>query len=299
MLLEDTLTKLLLKNLEVESFKNKKYEEIEKNKNVYIFSCDKSNIYKIGKSKDVEQRKKQLQTANVDTIIIHHTRPTSDDYLLELIVHSILDQYRCKSNGEHFTANLDYMKMVIDMAEIFFDTLKSTYEYITKEELLLKINDNILNQKTISQNNNQIIDSSGESLNKIIKKVNKKIINKQNINLNVEQENPIINLEINEPINNQNINLNVELENSIINLVPTKEIVENNPIKLFLDSHFIITKNNKDNILCSEFTKIVNTYNSDKMSAIKIVKDMAFNGFQQHKIKGLRYYCGLIIKSKK
>ena len=25
---------------------------------------------------------------------------------------------------------------------------------------------------------------------------------------------------------------------------------------------------------------------------------MAFNGFQQHKIKGLRYYCGLIIKSK-
>jgi hypothetical protein len=205
------------------------------------------------------------------------------------------------------------------LAEIFFDTLKSTYEYITKEELLLKINDNILNQKTISQNNNQIIDSSGESLNKIIKKVNKKIINKQNINLNVEQENPIINLEIinnqninlnveqentmsnletNELINNQNINLNLEQENSIINLVPTEEIVENNPIKLFLDSHFIITKNNKDNILCSEFTKIVNTYNSDKMTAIKIVKDMAFNGFQQHKIKGLRYYCGLIIKSK-
>jgi len=57
------------------------------------------------------------------------------------------------------------MKMVIDMAEIFFDTLRSTYEYITKEELLLKINDNILNQKTISPIYNQIIESSGESEN--------------------------------------------------------------------------------------------------------------------------------------
>ena len=55
--------------------------------------------------------------------------------------------------------------MVIDMAEIFFDTLRSTYEYITKEELLLKINDNILNQKTISPIYNQIIESSGESEN--------------------------------------------------------------------------------------------------------------------------------------
>jgi len=75
-------------------------------------------------------------------------------------------------------------------------------------------------------------------------------------------------------------------------------IEENNPIKSFLEEYFTITKNTKDKILCSEFTKIVNTYNSDKMSAIKIVKDMAFNGFSQHKTMGLRYYCGLIIKSK-
>jgi hypothetical protein len=75
MQLEESLTRLYLKNLEVNCYKNKKYEEIEKNKNVYIFSCDKPNIYKIGKSKDVELRRKQLQTANVDKIIIHHTRP--------------------------------------------------------------------------------------------------------------------------------------------------------------------------------------------------------------------------------
>ena len=174
MQLEESLTRLHLKNLEIESFKNRKYEEIEKNKNVYIFSCDKPNIYKIGKSKDVELRRKQLQTANVDKIIIHHTRPTSDDYILELVVHSILDQYRCKSNGEHFTGNLDYLKMVIDMSQVFFYTLKSTYEYISKDEFLLKINENILNQSTIEPYELSI-DTILESNNKL-KKLNKKNI---------------------------------------------------------------------------------------------------------------------------
>ena len=150
MQLEDTLTRLQLKDLEIEQFRNRKYEEIEKNKHVYIFSCDKPNIYKIGKSKDVLARKKQLQTGNVDDIIIIHDRPTSNDYLLELIVHYVLDSYRCKSNGEHFTANLEYTKIVIDLAEVFLDTLKSTYEHITKEELLQKINENIVNQLTNS-----------------------------------------------------------------------------------------------------------------------------------------------------
>jgi DNA polymerase III psi subunit len=153
-LLNDTLNKLQLKDQEVDSFKNKKYEEIEKDKNVYIFSCDKSNIYKIGKSKDVIARKKQLQTGNVDDIIIHHTRPTSNDYLLEQIVHYVLDSYRCKSNGEHFTANLEYTKIVIDIAEVFLDTLKSTYEHISNDELLQKINENILN---LSKNVNQTL----------------------------------------------------------------------------------------------------------------------------------------------
>ena len=88
-LLDDTLIKLQLKDLEIESFKNRKYEEIEKDKHVYIFSCDKPNIYKIGKSKDILQRKKQLQTANVDNIIILYDHPTSNDYLLELIVQLI------------------------------------------------------------------------------------------------------------------------------------------------------------------------------------------------------------------
>ena len=37
------------------------------------------------------------------------------------------------------------MKLVIDIAEVFLDTLKSTYEHITKEELIQKINEKLLN----------------------------------------------------------------------------------------------------------------------------------------------------------
>jgi hypothetical protein len=290
MLLEDTLTKLLLKNQEVESFKNKKYEEIEKNKNVYIFSCDKSNIYKIGKSKDVEQRRKQLQTANVDTIIIHYTRPTSDDYLLELIVYSILDQYRCKSNGEHFTANLDYMKMVIDMAEIFFDTLRSTYEYITKEELLLKINENILNQSIIDPYELNI----NLELNNKLKKTNKKSIIKQNIDDNLV---PIIDL--------YELNIDLELNNklkktnkkSIIkqniddNLVPITDLnITNNilpitdlsiiesEIKFNFDKDIItwftntfkLTENNNDIIKVKDIYKLFNiSFHYDNMTKVE------------------------------
>jgi len=302
MLLEDTLTKLLLKNQEVESFKNKKYEEIEKNKNVYIFSCDKSNIYKIGKSKDVEQRRKQLQTANVDTIIIHHTRPTSDDYLLELIVHSILDQYRCKSNGEHFTANLDYMKMVIDMAEIFFDTLRSTYEYITKEELLLKINENILNQSIIDPYELNI----DLELNNKLKKTNKKSIIKQNIDDNLV---PITDLNITNnilPITDLNITNNtlpITNLNITNNILPITDLsIIESKIKFNFDKDIItwfnetfkLTENNNDIIKVKDiyklFTKSFHYCNMIKVERRKynksyFVEFIVNNRFFNH------YYC--------
>lgn len=98
MLLEDTLTKLHLKNQEIDTFKNRKYENIQKDKFIYIFSCDKPNIYKIGRSKDIPKRLKSLQTANVDDIKVEDFYQTSDDQLLEYIIHNILDPYRCKAN---------------------------------------------------------------------------------------------------------------------------------------------------------------------------------------------------------
>ena len=36
-----------------------------------------------------------------------------------------------------------------------------------------------------------------------------------------------------------------------------------------------------------------------KLSGTKIIKDMMFNGFEEHKNGGYRYYYGLIIKNNK
>lgn len=88
-------------------------------------STDKPNIYKIGKSKDTQKRKNQLQTATVDDIDILYNYATSDDTLLEYIIHNILDQYRSKR--EHFSANIEYIKLIIQITGDFIDTIKSTY----------------------------------------------------------------------------------------------------------------------------------------------------------------------------
>lgn len=90
-------------------------------------------------------------------------------------------------------------------------------------------------------------------------------------------------------------------EESIIQPESVKEslnnyIEENNPIKTFLEETFIITKNNDDRYLCSEFTKLYNSVMVEKLSPTKINKDMTFNGFEIKKSNGLRYYCGLKLK---
>jgi hypothetical protein len=68
-ILEDTLNQLQIKDNLINNFNNQTYEEIKKDKFIYIFSTDKPNIYKVGRSKDPIKRRNQLQTANVDDII--------------------------------------------------------------------------------------------------------------------------------------------------------------------------------------------------------------------------------------
>ena len=253
-LLDDTLIKLQLKDLEIESFKNRKYEEIEKDKHVYIFSCDKPNIFKIGKSKDVLQRKKQLQTANVDNIIILYDRPTSNDYLLELVVHYVLDSYRCKSNGEHFTANLEYTKIVIDLAEVFLDTLKSTFEYITKEELLQKINENIINQLN---NSLQIV----EPIKKLIKKEK-----------NIKQDTSL--LEVSKITTSDNINnYDNSKKTSAISTLKNKDIINNSSKDTLVISinQDIINSDSKDTLVISELS------NKDIMNILSTTSEHEYN----------------------
>lgn len=49
-------------------------------------------------------------------------------------------------------------------------------------------------------------------------------------------------------------------------------------------------------IKCSEFVILFNSYALNKLSPDKVHKDMSFNGYEKHKIKGIQYYIGLIKK---
>jgi len=221
---------------------------------------------------------------------------------LEQIIHNILNSYRCRSGREHFSCNLEYIKLIIDIAGGFLDILKSTYEHITKNELITIINNKILQINNINlpseQKNityvNDIIDTGTELFQ------NRENITSVNAGTELLQnrENIILVDDIIEPdiIDAGTTELLQNRENII---VIESGIIENNLIKLFLDDNFIITQNNKDKILCSEFTKIYNTYpcGNERTSGVKIVKDMKFNGFEQHKYGGNRYYYGLIKKN--
>lgn len=122
---------------ELQALKDKTYEEIIKNGHVYIIKCDGG--IKVGKTKlPVNKRIKGLQTGNVDDIEILFDCETNNADLLERCVHDILYKYRCKSNREFFDCDVEYIKMIIEYTNTTFNTMKSTYQNITKEELYHK-----------------------------------------------------------------------------------------------------------------------------------------------------------------
>ena len=132
--------KLEEENKRLIEYNERKYEEVEKNGHIYVFSTDKLGIVKIGRTKGfVKKRVSGLQTALIDDIKILFDYNTSNDQLLENIVHYILDRYRCNSNREHFECKLEYIKTVIEMAGKMIHTLKSSFQNISHKEICEKL----------------------------------------------------------------------------------------------------------------------------------------------------------------
>lgn len=129
---------LQAKEQELTHYKEKIYQEIQKTGHIYVIKTDGG--YKIGKTKDINNRVKGLQTGNVKKIETVLDFKTSNSDLLERVVHYILDRYRCNSNREFFDCNIDYIKSIVTILGNTIDTLKSTYHHISNEELIDKIN---------------------------------------------------------------------------------------------------------------------------------------------------------------
>jgi hypothetical protein len=135
---------LLEQNKEINKYKEKIYEEVEKRGFVYVIKTDSYNFYKVGKTKDfVLNRVKGLQTGNVNDIQILLEFPTSNPDLLERCVHYILDRYRCNSGREFFECNFEYIQKIIEICGNTIDTLKSTYQNIFNSQSINSIDKEI------------------------------------------------------------------------------------------------------------------------------------------------------------
>ena len=137
---------------ELDLYKKKTYEEIEKTGHVYIIRTDGG--YKVGKTKDINNRVKGLQTGNNNEIKVVFDFNTSNSDLLEKIVHYILDRYRCNSNREFFDCDPEYIKRIITVVGSTIDTLKSCYKHISNDDLTRRLESGV----KITLNNNTLID---------------------------------------------------------------------------------------------------------------------------------------------
>ena len=144
--------------------KNQKYEEHLKIGSIYVFSTDKKDIYKCGRTKNIQKRKSGLQTNCVEDLELLYEYKTSNDVLLESIIHDILKNYRSNSNREHFWCNLDYIKMIIHIAGPVLDTLKSSFQYISKDELLEKIYEKMKELSELKKSNDLLNEIKEESM---------------------------------------------------------------------------------------------------------------------------------------
>lgn len=156
---------------ELQLYKEKTYEEIEKDGHLYVIKTDGGK--KVGKTKDtVSKRLKGLQTGNVEDIQILYDFPTSNPDLLEKVVHYILDRYRCNSNREFFDCNTEYIITIITTCGDVIDTLKSSFQTISEEELFGKLNENVrvdlsprCDQQLDSESSNEYCQKNNEFFN--------------------------------------------------------------------------------------------------------------------------------------
>ncbi|KAJ3073458.1 hypothetical protein HK102_006000 [Quaeritorhiza haematococci] len=98
---------LQAKESELQKYVNKTYEEIETTGFVYLVKTDGG--FKVGRTKNIDQRIGGLQTSNANDIEVLFKFPTSDPVLLEATVHKVLDPYRRRSKREYFDCDPGYI----------------------------------------------------------------------------------------------------------------------------------------------------------------------------------------------
>ena len=127
----------LIKRIKVEALKDILPERIYQRQFVYIISNDDNDYIKIGVSKNVNKRLKQLQTGSWTKLtLLYKSIICSNAFNIESIIHTKLKQY--KVQGEWFDTSLN---QVIDLLEQEKYVLKSTFikEYYKSSKTNIKM----------------------------------------------------------------------------------------------------------------------------------------------------------------
>lgn len=94
------------------------FEHLGRGAFVYVAKHDNDNVVKIGRSKDVVRRKKQLGATSaslgVTTLV---PIPTHNDVLHEHVAHAVLRRYhvRCEAGDELFNVKIEFAVGVLKM----------------------------------------------------------------------------------------------------------------------------------------------------------------------------------------
>lgn len=83
---------------------------------VYLIRCSENNFYKIGISKNVETRLKQIQTTSPDKVFIVHKYESSYASKIEKALHNFFKSYH--RNNEWFELSLTEELKFIDMCTL-------------------------------------------------------------------------------------------------------------------------------------------------------------------------------------
>lgn len=80
---------------------------------VYLIRCSDNNFYKIGISKNVKTRLKQIQTTSPDNVFIVHTYESKYAFKIEKALHNFFKSYH--KNNEWFELSLIEELKFLDM----------------------------------------------------------------------------------------------------------------------------------------------------------------------------------------
>ncbi|PNH10518.1 hypothetical protein TSOC_002742 [Tetrabaena socialis] len=137
------------KEEELAHYKAKTYEEAYKGDKIYIskeMAELHSNRHKIGKAVDTKKRESSLNTGSAQGTKIIYKRETLNAKIIKDIAAVVLKRYQWRL--EHYSCSLEHTVDILDIVTTIVDTLASSYEHISRDNLFDSVTANLQTVRT-------------------------------------------------------------------------------------------------------------------------------------------------------